>query len=311
MQVQGNIVKLSIVFLILFFSSLAFAGTFDDIKELYQKEKYRESLKLISNEIKQGNKDPELYKLQAMNYEALFDVEASIEAYKMYEALKSNRLPEPTPTPTIKPTPIVLPSFLIIKFPSSKPTPTPTIVTSILPSNKPSLKPTPKPTPKVVKTPKATLTPEISLQPVYKGWQYFEVLSYKITKNIKIIKDNSIDLVENIEKAPIGYNFIVVNTKIRYGINIVIKTNSQQIAIIDANNIKHPMFAMSTYKFQYEGNKQYKKSEAIQVADYYQISKKDSRNTITFVFKVKDNLKFKSIKIMGYDKIIPLKNLIR
>lgn len=305
MQVQGKILRFFIVFSVLLFSSLAFATTFDDIKALYQKEDYREALKLIANELKKGNKDPELYKWQAMNYEALFDVESSIEAYKMYESLKNNKSPEPTQAPTIKPTPIVIPSFLIIKFPTSKP--------SLIPSTKPTLNPTPKPTPKVVKTPKPipTPTPEASLQPVYKGWRYFEVMSYKIKKEIKIIKNNSVDLVETIEKAPAGYIFIVVNTKIKYGINIVIKNNSQQIAIIDANDIKHPMFAMSTYKFQYEGNNQSQKSEALQIADYYQISKKDSRSTATFVFKVKDNLKFKSIKIMGYDKVVPLKNLIR
>lgn len=310
MQVQDNILRFFIVFSILFCSSLSFAYDLNNIKELYKKEEYRESLKLIAQELKKGNPDPELYKWQGMNYEALFDIEASIDAYKMYEALKSNKSADPTHAPSVKPTPIVFPSIFIINFPTPKPTVAPTLIATIKPTPEKTIKPTVKPTPKVVKsiTPKPTPTPETFLEPIYKGWKDFEVTSYKIKKDIKIIKKDSIDLIETIEKAPSGYEFVIVSAKIKYGMNIVIKNNSPQISIIDTNNKKYNLFAMSTYKFLYQGSKQYKKAEALQMADYYQISKKDSRTTAIFVFKVKEGLSFKSIKIMGYDKLILLKN---
>lgn len=310
MQVQDNILRFFIVFSILFCSSLSFAYDLNNIKELYKKEEYRESLKLIAQELKKGNPDPELYKWQGMNYEALFDIEASIDSYKMYEALKSNKSADPTHAPSVKPTPIVFPSIFIINFPTPKPTVAPTLIATIKPTPEKTIKPTVKPTPKVVKsiTPKPTPTPETFLEPIYKGWKDFEVTSYKIKKDIKIIKKDSIDLIETIEKAPSGYEFVIVSAKIKYGMNIVIKNNSPQISIIDTNNKKYNLFAMSTYKFLYQGSKQYKKAEALQMADYYQISKKDSRTTAIFVFKVKEGLSFKSIKIMGYDKLILLKN---
>lgn len=310
MQVQDNILRFFIVFSILFYASLSFAYDLNSIKELYKKEEYRESLKLIEQELKKGNPDPELYKWRGMNYEALFDIEASIDAYKMYEALKSNKSADPTHAPSVRPTPIVFPSIFIINFPTPKPTAIPTLKPTVKPTPEKTIKPTVKPTPKVVKSisPKPTPTPETFLEPIYKGWKDFEVTSYKIKKDIKIIKKDSIDLIETFEKAPSGYEFVIVNAKIKYGMNIVIKNNSPQISIIDTNNTKYNLFAMSTYKFLYQGSKQYKKSEALQMADYYQISKKDSRSTAIFVFKVKDGLSFKNIKIMGYDKLILLKN---
>ena len=62
---------------------------------------------------------------------------------------------------------------------------------------------------------------------------------------------------------------------------------------------------MSTYKFQYGGNKASKKSEVLQAGDYFQLSRKDSRDTILFLFKIDEDSKPKVLRIMGY-KDLPL-----
>ncbi|MFN8672672.1 MAG: hypothetical protein U0457_11420 [Candidatus Sericytochromatia bacterium] len=279
-----RLAKFSIISFLFLNTTYSFAGNIEDIENFYKNEDYKAVLKLIDKEIQNGNTNIELYKWRGRAYEALFDVEKSIEAYKIYEELKNKKISEPPKeTPTPKPTPIfTLPPILI---PSSTPKPT----------KKPEIKPTPTPMP--------------SLVPTYKGWKYFEVLNYKKTKKIKVISNTSIDLNEIEQVAEKDYIFILLNAKMLYGKDIIIKNHSPQITLIDSENHSYNLYAMSTYKFLYKGNNVSKKIESIQIADYYQMSKKDSRNTATFVFKVKETALLKNLKILGYDKLVPLKNL--
>lgn len=89
---------------------------------------------------------------------------------------------------------------------------------------------------------------------------------------------------------------------------ILLSVNSEQITLIDTNEKSHLLYAMSTFIFRYGGNKASKKLDSLQVADYYQISKKSSRPTIRLVFKVEENKTFKELKIKGYKKRIRLEN---
>ncbi|MEK7432025.1 MAG: hypothetical protein AABZ74_02745 [Cyanobacteriota bacterium] len=260
-------------------SKIIYADIINEIQALYDNEEYRKALILIDKELKNADVPIEIYKWQGKIYEALFDVESAIDSYKIYDSLK-NKTPKPSPTPLKSEEPIVFPSIFSTKKPSPQPTST------ILP----------KPTPNV-------------LIGSTDGWKYFEVIEYKKTKAIKVISNKSIDLNEIDQKLDGNDIFVVIKIKLNHNKDIIIKNNSPQITLIDSENNTYNLYALSTFKFTYQGSKVAKKTESIQIADYYQISKKDSRSTYTFVFKAKENKVFKHIKILGYNKLTPMKNL--
>lgn len=292
MQVRD---KLKVFFFLLLFNIIipvANADNLSDAISAYKSEEYKEALTLLKEEIKLNPQNPELYKWLAKTYEAMFDVEESLEAYKTYEKLRRTQdassllSPSPmilSPTPLITFTPLPLPS------PSIKPTSTP------LPTPRPTIRPTPRPTP--VPTPKATLSP------IYTGWTDVKIMNYSLKNEIKLIRANSADMSETIEKSEKGKSFLLIETSIKYAKNIIIKSNSDQIKVTDMKNNSYFLYAMNTYKFEYNGNNASERIDVIQVSDYYELSKKDSRSKIKLLFKVNNNSAIKDLSIKGYGNL--------
>lgn len=248
----------------------AYAGNVEDAIEAYKTEDYKSALKLLNQEIKSEPENYEAFKWLAKTYEAMFEIEKSLQAYKEYERLKRN-------------------SEQITLNPSVNVTDRPIAVVN----------PTVKPTyiPKVIPTVKPTLAP------MYKGWENIKVIDSNIKDNVKIIPKNSIDMVEINEKSEKDKKFFWVKCKVKYNKNIIIKQNSDQISLVDDLNNYYPLYAMSTYKFNYGGNKASQKLEVLLVSDYYELSKKDSRNQIQLLFKINKDRKIKKISIKGYGDI--------
>jgi hypothetical protein len=65
---------------------------------------------------------------------------------------------------------------------------------------------------------------------------------------------------------------------------------------------------MNTFIFKYEGDMPSKKFEVIKISDYYQLSLKEKRDNVTFIFKVKENSNIKFLSIKNY-KDIDISNL--
>ncbi len=271
------------LFLINIIISFAYASNIQDAISAYNSEDYKEALVLFKEEIKLNPENPENYKWLAKTYEALFDVEKSLDAYKTYEKMRRNQDRITLSSPTLKPsttnTPLPKPNFT--------PTPKPIIKIKPTPTPKPSLRPTSKPT----------------LLPIYNAWQNVSVLNYSIKKEIKIIPANSVDLNEIMEISESGKSFFIIELSIKYSKNVIIKSNSDQIRVIDKNNHSYFLYAMSTYKFQYKGNNQSERLEVLQVSNYYELSKKDSRNKVKFLFKVDQKSSIKKLSIKGYGDI--------
>ncbi|GIW21073.1 MAG: hypothetical protein KatS3mg068_0080 [Candidatus Sericytochromatia bacterium] len=125
----------------------------------------------------------------------------------------------------------------------------------------------------------------------------------KKKKSIKLIPKNSIDLEEIEKQAEDNKEFLLINCNIKYSKNIIIKSNTEQIFVKDFDNKKYNLFAMSTFIFKYEGDKQANKFEAIQISDYYQLSLKEIRSNITMIFEINENAKIKSLNIKDYKEI--------
>lgn len=270
MQVPAKIIKSFILLFILnFFISSAYADNLEDAITAYKSEDYKRALTILRTEAENDPNNPEIYRWIAKTYESMFDIEKSLEAYKKYESLKRNQ--ELSVKPSLNPTslPTVRPSIAV------RPTPRPTVI------------PTPKPT----------------LEPKYAGWSNIKISEYKIKKDIKLIPKNSVDMSEIVEKPVNDKKFFLVECKIKYDKNIIIKSNSEQITVTDQENNLYPLYAMSTYKFNYGGNKASQKVEVILVSDYYELSKKDSRNNVQFVFKVDNDAKIKSMFVKGYGNL--------
>lgn len=274
MQVRVKTKILSLFLLFNVFVLSANANNLDDAIEAYKAEDYNSALKIIKKEIEYEPNNYEAYKWLAKTYEAMFEIEKSLEAYKEYERLKRNS--ELIVSPSINPS-----SSTIV---SSKPS-----------SIKPSIKPTPLPT--SIPTVKATLSP------IYKGWQNIKIIEYNSKSEIKLIPKNSPDMIEINEKLDNSQKFLLLKCKIKYSKNIIIKQNSDQISLIDDKNKIFPLYGMSTYKFNYGGNKASQKVEVILVSDYYELSKKDSRDKVQFLFKVDKDSKIKILSIKGYGEI--------
>ncbi|MFN4150214.1 MAG: hypothetical protein ACK4IX_04670, partial [Candidatus Sericytochromatia bacterium] len=153
--------------------------------------------------------------------------------------------------------------------------------------------PIPKPTPK-----------QLAIK--YSGWSNIEVKKLERTDNIKIIPLNSSDLIEVNDKSPIDQEFIVLNCKIKYSQNIIIKNNSDQIYLKDDKNNKYNLYSMSTFIFKYQGNKQSKKVELLQNSKYYELSTRDSRQIILLAFLIPKNTKLSELNVLGYNKKIDL-----
>jgi len=71
----------------------------------------------------------------------------------------------------------------------------------------------------------------------------------------------------------------------------------------DFDDNKYNLFAINTFVFRYDGDNPSKKSETIQLSDYYQLSLKEIRNNITFIFEINENSKIKSLNIKDYKEI--------
>lgn len=302
MQVRDKllIIFCSVVLSASFIPKFAFANTLDDAIKAYNSEDYKEALFLLKTEINNNPNDIEAYRWLGKTYEAMFEIDKSMEAYKIYEDLKNNKptvLPSYNLSPTPRPT-IALPDLPI--FSSAKPTSRPTILPTLKPTPliQPKVTPTPKPRP----TPKPTPvpTPKPTLQPTSDGWISVIVDSVKKGKVFKIIPKNSVDLAEFEEKVGKNKEFILITCKVKYNKDIIIKTNSNEINLIDQNGKAYKIYAMSTFRFQYGGNNASKKVEALQVGDYFELSKKDFRENISFLFKIDSTSIPKSLKISGY-----------
>ncbi|GIW21072.1 MAG: hypothetical protein KatS3mg068_0079 [Candidatus Sericytochromatia bacterium] len=178
-----------------FYSKNVYADNLDKIRLEYYNKNYQEALKLLKIEINKNPNNHEYYKLLGLIYEDLFELDKSMEAYKMYEKLKNKKekivtkispLPKLTSSPSIKPlnklekiksTPI--PSILKKDIPKISPIPS-----KLIPTIKPlpSLKPTP--IPKLVKNNENKL----SIKTNNDGWENIRI--NKIEKK-KIYKINS------------------------------------------------------------------------------------------------------------------------
>jgi hypothetical protein len=200
-----------------------------------------------------------------------------------------------TPLPVAKtPVPVIKPVVKITPRPFIKPLPSAStrIVTSKIPK-------------KIIKRPVPTPTPTArALATQSDGWKSIDVISVTREKRIKIIPIDTMDLEEVDDYAGSNREFVIIECKIKYNKDIIIKSNSPQIAIVDQNDRIYYLYAMSTFKFKYGGNKASKKMEALQAANYYELSLKDSRPTITFVFKVENNNQLKDLKIQGYKNLL-------
>lgn len=267
MPVPDKFKLLLFLLLINIFIPVAKASNLDEAISAYNSQNYEEALDLLDTEIKANPNNPENYKWLAKTYEAMFNISKSLEAYKNYEKLKRNQ--DANAIPSLIPTPSATP----------RPTPKPTIV------------PTPRPTPKP------------TLSPIYTGWTNIKISNYAIKKEVKIIPASSVDMNEITEKASEGKRFVWVECKISYSKNIIIKSNSDQIRLIDKNNDSYYLYAMSTYRFNYGGSKASKKIEVLQISDYFELSKKDSRNKIQLLFKVNSNADIKQLSIKGYGNL--------
>ncbi len=303
MQVQDKSLALVLILFLSFWYPLnqAFASNLDDAIKAYESEDYKGAVKILNEETETNPSDIEAYKWLGKSYEALFEVEKSMKSYRIYDNLKKNK------TSTI---PSATPSVIVMAKTSPKP--------KIVPSPKPTIKPkinhiiktlaSPKPKasikPKLAKViPIIKTTPKPVLISVFDGWTSVKVVDVKKGKTIRLIPKNSVDLTEVFEKSTKSSNFVVIKCKIRYKKGIIINANSDQITVLDQKNKTHRLYAMSTFKFQYGGNNASKKTEALQVGDYFELSKKDSRDTINFVFKVDEGIKLDSLNIMGYKSI--------
>lgn len=260
-----------LTFLTLFSLSIstAYAGNMENAIDAYKSEDYNSAVKLLKQEIKSDPQNLEAYKWLAKTYEAMFEIEKSLQAYKEYERLKRNQEQlsfNPNIIPSVKPT--------------------------VVPTVKPTYAPTPIPTVKP------------TLSPIYRGWESIQVVDLTSKDNVKIIPKNSVDMIEVIEKSERNRKFVLVKCKIKYSKNIIIKQNSDQISLIDEKNNSYPLYAMNTYKFNYGGNKASQKLEVLLVSDYYELSKKDSRNQIQLLFKVNKDVKIKKLSIKGYGDLI-------
>jgi tetratricopeptide (TPR) repeat protein len=309
-----------LITLLFCFSSLNLpvkAGNIDDAITAYSMQDYNKALTLLKQEIKDKPDNAEAYKWLGKTYEAMFDIDKAMQAYKTYEDMKKNmytrasvtpvpqtdkgKTPEPLKsmapvlrTPAPFKSPVVKRSSIPVK-PSSVPTlPTPKT------NNQVAVK-TPKP---IVKPPAPTPSPK-ALETRSDGWKLINVINIVKEKKIKLIPRDSMDLEEVDDYAGSNREFVLVECQIKYDKDIIIKSNSSQIAIVDQNDRTYYLYAMSTFKFKYGGNAASKKMEALQAADYYQLSLKDSRPTIILVFKVEDNTNLKELKIQGY-KILDL-----
>lgn len=340
MQVRVKImrirVKLFIPLITLFFcfSYLNFPVRADNLSDAitaYSMEDYNKALTLIIKEISEKPDDIEAYKWLGKTYEALFDIEKAMQAYKTYENMKKNmyakgsvspipkiepgKTPQPvksieampkSPMPSMSPgvKPSISPNPNTVKpaktpMPSVKPSPLPSLASSL--NNKIATKTKPKP---FIKKPVPVPTPTVgTLTTQYDGWKSINIISLLKEKKIKIIPRDTMDLEEVDDYAGSDREFILIECAIKYNKDIIIKSNSSQITLVDQNDRSYYLYAMSTYKFKYGGNQASKKMEALQAADYFQLSLKDSRPTITFVFKVESNNSVKELKIQGYKNL--------
>lgn len=267
MQVHDKFKIFIFLFLFNFLIFNANASNLSEAISAYNSEDYNLALKLLKQEIVSEPENFEAYKWLGKTYEAMFEIEKSLEAYKQYEDLKRNS------------------NIKISTNPSQKP------ISTSTPTSK-AIIPTPIP------TPFPTVRPTLS--PMYKGWQNIKITDYAFKNEVKLIPKNSSDMLEIIEKSDKNQKFFLVKCKIKYSKNIIIKQNSEQISLIDQDYNVFPLYAMSTYKFNYGGNKASQKIEVILVSDYYELSKKDSRNNVQFLFKVNNDSKIKNLSIKGY-----------
>jgi len=166
-------VKLSLFIVILFLSLVLNAGTFEDAMNAYSNGDYEKTVDLLNQEIKSHPENADAYKLLGKTYEALFEIQKSLDAYGKYEELKrKNSNVTESPKPILKPSPKPTPK--IIKTPSPKPT--------IKASIKPIVKKTPQ--------------PEIKLKTNSHGWVYLVIKNVSKVKNINIVPQDSTDMEE-------------------------------------------------------------------------------------------------------------------
>ncbi|MBC7473695.1 MAG: hypothetical protein H7263_05345 [Candidatus Sericytochromatia bacterium] len=284
MQVRDKSLALVLILFLSFWYPLnqASANNLDDAIKAYESEDYKKAVKILNEETEINPSDIEAYKWLGKSYEALFEVEKSMKSYSIYDNLKKNKA-------------------------SSMPSATPSVIFAVKTSPKPN-KIVPSPKPKASIKPKSAKTipiikPKPVLISVFDGWTSVKVVDVKKGKTIRLIPKNSVDLTEVSEKSTKSTNFVIITCKIHYKKGIIINTNSDQITVLDKKNKSYRLYAMSTFKFQYGGNNASKKTEALQVGDYFELSKKDSRDTINFVFKVDEGIKLDSLNIMGYKSI--------
>jgi len=293
-------VKFISILLILLLSLPIKAGIFEDASNAYSNGDYEKAVNLLNQEIKKNPQNAEAYKLLGKSYEGLFEIQKSLDAYNKYEELKRNGLNQST-KPTVKPTSIKTPIFDPFKSPTPKPTVKPSSKPTPKPTVKPSARPTPKPIVRPTPKPKPTLTTNSF------GWVYVIIKNTSKEKSINIVPQNSVDLEEEIVYSKQDSNFIVIDCKIKYNSDIIIDKDSKQILLEDSNKKVYKLYAMSTYIFKYKGDDVSEKIETFLASKYYQLSTKDSRNTVSLVFEIPKNVTPKKLKILGYKDVI-LKN---
>lgn len=298
-----------------FYDKNVYADNLDKVRVEYADQNYEEALDLLKIEISKDPNNAESYKLLGLIYESMFEISKSIEAYKKYEEIKKKGkiATKITPLPKISsstyPSPLKkIDKIKSLPIPSVSVTATPTI--SPIPSKttvpiKPiqSIKPTT--IPKLVKN----IDKKIAIKINNEGWENIKINKVEKKKSIKLIPKNSLNLEEIEEIAGDGKDFLLVNCNIKYSRNIIIKNNTDQITVKDSENNVYNLFGMNTFVFKYEGDQPAKKFEAIQISDYYQLSLKEIRNNITFIFKIKENLNIKNFSIKNY-KEVDISNLV-